>query len=271
MPRTIAIGLTHPGTVRNHDANAFYLIDTVITGEPVSDYISDPVSRGLHSELPLQFFALAAGIGGNGVGDQAACMVLENLCTVVQKTKPGYETDIAVFVNEFFQSANQALINKFGENPEIYAGTSLALLCLDGYNAWIYACGDCHCYRLHDDKLSRLTADAEYETTTPHRLTSYLGKLHSPLEPKRLVLENGDLFLLTTAGLTGQINEETLEKQLSAPETLTVKPQRLLRLALQQRTYENLAFVLVRVSDLAEDDEIKSTELERKPNFIRHR
>jgi len=271
MPRTIAIGLTHPGTVRNHDANAFYLIDTVITGEPVSAYISDPVSRGLHSESSLQFFALAAGIGGSGVGDKAACMVLENLGKAVQKIRPGNGTDIRVFVNEYFQSANQALIKKFGESPEIYAGTSLTLLCLDGYEAWIFACGDCHCYRLHAGKLSRLTADAEYEKTSPHRLTNYLGKLHSLPEPKRLALENGDLFLLATAGLTGQINAETLEKQLNAPETLTVKPQRLLRLALQQGTYENLAFVLVRVSDLAEDDEMKFAELERKPNFIRHR
>ncbi len=300
MPKTIAIGLTHPGTVRNHDANAFYIIDTVFTGEPVvtadrtesvkpvlskrpankggavqtravPGFLSDPVSRGLHCEQTLQFFALAAGIGGHGIGDVAACMVLETLNKKIEGIKSGSGFNIEDFAGDFINSANQSLVERFGEQSEVYAGASMVLLCFNDYDAWVVSCGNCSCYRLHSDKLSRLTAAAEYEKETPYRLANYLGKLTMQPEPQLVTFDTGDTFLLTTAGLTGQISDEVLARQLSAPETLNNKPQRLLQQALVQGTLENIAFVIIRVSELAAGDKAESFDQKRKPGFTRHR
>ncbi len=266
MPKTIALGLSHPGTVRNRNENAFFLVDTLVPGEP-----EGPAVHAVHADQPVQFYAVAAGIGGHGIGDAAARAALDALRSTSRKVCQPSCFDFFAFGRTYLQQADRAVRKVLRNRPGVYAGASLALLCLAGESAYVLSSGDCRCYCLRGGTLERLTDDDARSETPPHRLTSFLGQLGEdrPDQPRlrQYPLAAGDIFLLTTRGLTDLISDDRLEERLGAPGIFTAKPEHLLRQALARDARDNLSFVMLRVTEAVPADAEPTPE----PEHPRHR
>lgn len=266
MPKTIALGLTHPGTVRNHNENAFYLLDTLVPGESGA-----PAAHALHSGQTVQFFAVAAGIGGYGIGDAAAWAALTELQSASCKVQNLARFDFLAFGRTYLQAADRAVRKALRDRSGVFAGASLAMLCLAGTNAYVLACGDCRCYRLRNGELMLLTDDDARDAAPPHQLTSFLGRLAEDgtdqlQRLRQFRLETEDVFLLTSHGLTDRISDEVLQERLNAPEIFTAKPEHLLRHALANDARDNLGMVLLRIIDIA----VTEPEPAPRPTHPRH-
>lgn len=266
MPKTIALGVTHPGTVRNRNGNAFYLLDTLVPGAP-----DGTAAHALHAGHAVQFYAVASGIGGHGIGDASALAALDELQEAIRRIRHPDRFDFFEFGHDYLQQADRAVRKVLHDHTDVYAGASLTVLCLAGENAYVLSCGDCRCYRLRECELTLLTDDDDRAKAPPHRLASFLGRLgmDRPDKPRlrQFPLETEDIYLLTTPGLTSVISDEALEERLNAPEIFTAKPEHLMRQALALNARDNLSAVMLRIIDLASSE----TELTAEPRYPRHR
>lgn len=249
MPKTIALGLTHPGTVRNRNEDAFFLVDKVVPGLAAGQN-----GQSAHTESPVQFFAIADGMGGRGIGDVAAMTALAELDTACRQIRQSARFDFQTFTHHYLQRAGQAVVKALQSGSGLYAGTSLTLLCLTEETACVLSLGNCRCYRLRDGHLDQLTVDDLQTDVHPRRLSRYLGQLpeERPAEPAQLyqyALQKEDVFLLTTDGFTDQVGDDRIAAQLQAPVVFAAKPAELMRLALAGEARDNVTLLLLRVLD----------------------
>ena len=267
MPKTIAVGATHPGTVRSHNEDAFFLVDEVVLG-----LSADSQSRSIHTSIPIQFYAVADGMGGRGIGDAAAAAALAELEVARKQIRYPARFDFQLFAHDYLLRAGEAVFKTIAPSQGLYAGTALTLLCLTHDSAYVLSLGNCRCYRLRGGQLTRLTEDDVFTDTTPHRLSRYLGHQvdphqSEPAQVRRYSIQQEDLFLLATDGLTEPVSEATIMELLLAPGAFAFKPGALMNLALDQEARDNLTLILIRVLDLAEEE----TQSRPAASPVRHR
>jgi serine/threonine protein phosphatase PrpC len=184
MPKVIALGLTHPGTVRNRNEDAFYLIDKLVPG-----LADTKVSTVAHTAEQIQFYAIADGMGGCGVGDVAAFTALSELDTIRRQIKNPSRFEFSVFARDFTQRANLAVLKALQQYQSLNAGTALLILCLVEDSAFVLALGNCRCYRLREGILTCLTEDDVLPDVHPRRLSRFLGQSNAdhPVETQQLL------------------------------------------------------------------------------------
>jgi len=249
MPKTIAMGLTHAGTVRTRNEDAFFLLDKTVAGR--SDGVQ---SHAAHADGPVQFFAIADGMGGRGVGDAAALAVLNALDAASRQIRQPDRFEFQTFARDFLQRASQAVQNVIQNGRGLHAGASMTLLCLTDESATLLSLGNCRCYRLRDGQLTRLTEDDILPDSAPRRLSRYLGQppdeqpAGSP-QVIRFDLRQEDMLLLTTDGFTDAVDDHTIAAWMTAPAAFAGKPGQMLDRILAGEARDNVSFLLLRVLD----------------------
>jgi serine/threonine protein phosphatase PrpC len=267
MPKVIALGLTHPGTVRNRNEDAFYLLDKLVPGLP-----DTKATSVAHTVDQIQFYAIADGMGGHGVGDVAALAALSELDTIRRQIKNPSRFDFSAFARDYTQRANQAVQKALQQYQSLNAGTAILILCLVEDSAFVLALGNCRCYRLREGILTRLTEDDVLPDVQPRRLSRFLGQSSAdhPVETNQLLrfaLQQGDVFLLTTDGITDFVSDDEIADRLNAPETFAIKPEGLMNLVLTKEARDNLSLVLLRILDPIANEPV----FERQARPVRHR
>ncbi|MCS6781673.1 MAG: protein phosphatase 2C domain-containing protein [Gloeomargarita sp. SKYBB_i_bin120] len=238
--------LTHPGIVRQHNEDAYYV---------------DPAGR---------FFMVADGMGGYSGGERASQLAV-SLVALYLDTHWQSTASLAETIQQAILRANEHLLVEQAENPVIRdMGTTLVLLCCGaGNQAWYCHVGDSRLYRFRHNHLEQLTRDhtwvaqaVEAGGLSPlqarshpwrHLLTQCLGR--EDLEPvvvQSLTLEPGDCYLLCSDGLT----EEVLDWQIAATLRRRRSPewtvQALVDAACQHGGRDNITAVVVQVLEETE-------------------
>ena len=139
-------------------------------------------------------------------------------------------------------------------------GTTLSVLWLGENYAYIAHVGDSRIYRLREGSLTQITQDhslveelvraglitREQARTHPRRniITRALGT-HGENEPDLLVtdVQDGDVFLLCTDGLTGMVPDDEIERTLRDCG-IEAAADRLLALALDAGGRDNVTLIL---------------------------
>lgn len=251
MPKTIAMGLTHAGTVRTRNEDAFFLLDKTVAGR--SDAAQ---SHAAHAEGPIQFFAIADGMGGRGVGDAAAQAALNALDVARRQIRQPDRFEFQTFARDFLQKAAQAVQDVLQNSRGLHAGASMTLLCLTDESGYVLSLGNCRCYRMRDGRLSRLTEDDIMPDTSPRRLSRYLGQppgeqpAGSP-QVLRFDLCQEDQFLLTSDGFSDAVDETEIAAWMSTPSAFAGKPGQMMDRVLTGEARDNVTFLLLRVLDPA--------------------
>ena len=202
-------------------------------------------------------FAVADGMGGHLAGEVASRMAIE----AVQRMARENERPGIAALREAVACAHETILAHAQDHIECAGmGTTLSVLWLGENYAYIAHVGDSRIYRLREGSLTQITQDhslveelvraglitREQARTHPRRniITRALGT-HGENEPDLLVtdVQDGDVFLLCTDGLTGMVPDDEIERPLRDCG-IEAAADRLLALALDAGGRDNVTLIL---------------------------
>lgn len=220
----------------------------------------------------LGLWAVADGMGGHQCGEVASGLAVEHLA---QAVAAGSALDDAI------HAANRAILAEVQEQSGRRMGSTLVAVRFrdaDFELAWV---GDSRAYRISLEGIERLSHDhswvqamvdagqlsADEARHHPRRnlVTQCLGQEDQALEVGRVQgsLAPGELLLLCSDGLSGELEDEQIHQLCASATTLDALVEQLVGLANQQGGRDNIScIVLGRQLD-------DSTEVDARPrNFI---
>lgn len=220
----------------------------------------------------LGLWAVADGMGGHECGEVASALALDTLRQSVVAGS-GLESSI--------HAAHQAILAAVQEEGGRRMGSTVVAVRFvdaDYEVAWI---GDSRAYRISLDGIERLTRDHSWVQAMidagelslaearqhPRRniVTQCLGQGEQELEVGRVQgsLAPGELLLLCSDGLTGELTDEQIQDVCAGAATLDELVDELIGLANRQGGKDNISCIVLGRS-MAE-----STEIDARPrNFL---
>jgi serine/threonine protein phosphatase PrpC len=204
----------------------------------------------------LGLWAIADGMGGHEFGERASRLITARLGEL---PAPPDAPTLARSVQAALGRCHEEL-RRFAGPDRVCGSTVVALLAFDGHFAGLWV-GDSRLYRLRAGRLEQLSRDHSYvreliergelapeearRHPLRHQITRAVGvgdRLEVEIIQDRLAA--GDLFLLCSDGLTGELEDGELEATLraAAPEAAA---EHLLARALAGEARDNLTLILV--------------------------
>ena len=223
-------------------------------------------------------FLVADGMGGHAVGELAAKIAVDNIPHIYSKhTDEGPEAAI----RKAFLEANCSINNRGNQNREFRGmGTTAVTLILRPEGAWVANVGDSRVYRVRRGHIEQLSFDhswvwelARKYNKRPEEVSGVgANRITRSLGPDPLVqvdvdgphsVQPGDVFLLCTDGLSGQVNDREIGAVVSVlpPEEAC---EFLVHLANLQGGIDNVTVAVIRVGG---PEEGADSEANRRPRI----
>lgn len=213
-------------------------------------------------------YVVADGVGGNNSGEVASRTAVEQIadfvnlrdireCTTTEK--------IFGFLGDAISTANSA-IYEMGRDQSKYKGmaTTVVMAYLFRGEGYIANIGDSRAYVFREGKLSRITKDhtlvnelidkgviTEDEAESHQQknvITKALGA-EPTVAPDyyKLPLHSGDVLMLCTDGLYGEVGEEKILQVLEKGKSMNATCSELVDIALKSGGRDNITVVCVRI------------------------
>jgi protein phosphatase len=206
-------------------------------------------------------------MGGAAAGEVASSMaaneVLRRLCGRDPAAPPVEE------VAETIRAANEVIFSRGQQTPELNGmGTTLVGMVTEGPHILVFNVGDSRCYWLHNPhsgpgKLEQvsldhslvaeefrkgsMSAEEAQQSRFRHVITRALGTQSSILPDMfELEAELGDIFLLCSDGLSGELTDPLIESMLGVDLPLEELCLRLVSSANNAGGHDNITCMLVR-------------------------
>lgn len=215
---------------------------------------------------------LADGMGGYNAGEVASGMATTFIRTelsrwLAQAGRHANAKEIQRAMEICVDNANRAIFNAAHSNPQYSGmGTTLVMGVFQDARLMLGHIGDSRCYRLRDGELVQLTKDhsllqeqVDAGLITPEQaavsinrnlVTRAMGVEDAAiLEVNECRVENGDLYLLCSDGLSDMIGPTEIAELLNAHEPLTQKATRMIKVANHHGGRDNISVLLVRAGD----------------------
>ena len=256
------VALTHPGMKGKNNEDSFGVA---------------AFSNGPWGARPILLAILSDGVGGHNAGEVASALAVEQISRTVQDSDGSNPTEV---LRRAVQAASQAIRDQATRSAE-QAGMAATCACIwiSGDRLFTATIGDSRLYRVRNDKIQQISTDHTWVQEAlerglikpeqvnghpnQHVIRRYLG---SPVPPEvdfRLRLEPnqsderaranqgervlpGDLFLLTSDGLTDLVSDEEIRAAFaSAPGE--VAGRKLIDLANERGGHDNITIVAVQI------------------------
>lgn len=220
-------------------------------------YLDQP-ERGL--------WVVADGMGGHARGDLASRMVVDALHDIPPDALVKRVTD----ARDRLQAVNQQLRTEAAmRNVPIIGSTVVVLLACERHCAYLWA-GDSRIYLCRGANLRRLTrdhsqveelksmgnrvAEAIISHAARNLITRAIGAADTlDLEEETMEINDGDMFLLCSDGLSNEVSEEEMRNAL-VPGNCRHASETLLDMALMRGGHDNISIVVARADDLGSSD-----------------
>ena len=213
-------------------------------------------------------FVVCDGMGGHVGGAEASAIAIKSIVNFFAQEKHAV---IHQALAEALISANKQILSVAATRPDLKGmGTTACVLLLHDDKAWFAHIGDSRIY-LYCNKqrqLHRLTKDHSVVQTLvdqgiiseeererhpdKSKILRTLG-IHKEILPEicsmPVLPAKGDIFLICSDGLTGMVNEETLQHVLKQKISLQEKGNNMLSLAKQAGGTDNITIQLIQVSN----------------------
>jgi protein phosphatase len=225
-------------------------------------------------EHDLQLFVVADGVGGHSAGEVASRLAVEALVGFVRRSSEdnditwpyGIDPELSVDGNRLRTAINLANRRVFraAESRDDYTGmgTTLVGAIVAGSRLSVGSVGDSRLYLLSAGRLSQLTTDDTWAATVlgsngadpqvarhpmRHVLTNVLGtREQAVVHMLERELTGGDVLLLCSDGLHGVADNAVLEQVLREEPSPRAAAARLVQLALDRGTRDNVTALVVR-------------------------
>lgn len=215
-----------------------------------------------------QFYMVADGVGGNNAGEEASSLAVSSIAeyikanplTVVEK-----DEDVCKYINDCVEMANQKVI-KHAKEERNNAGmaTTLVVCHIRDGKAFFANAGDSRAYIFRNGKLCQITEDHSYvnkllkggiiseEEAKNHSQKNMITKA---LGAENVVngdlyhaeLEIGDIIVLCTDGLYGELSTEEMEEILDTNENMLVLTEKLIKKANDKGGKDNITVVCLKI------------------------
>jgi protein phosphatase len=200
-----------------------------------------------------RLFVLADGMGGEAGGEVASRLAVDVIAKAYFEN-PSEEP--ATALQRSVTVANQAIHAQAAASEELRGmGTTCTALILCGSRAWVAHVGDSRAYRIRDGHVEQLTSDhslAHRGAAYAHILTRALG-----VQPEVDVdvihvpgARPGDVFLLCSDGLWGQVGEADLAATLREHLDLQIASQRMVDMANMRGGPDNISVIVARIESV---------------------
>ena len=207
-------------------------------------------------------YVVCDGMGGAAAGEIASSMAVGEVLRLLSGR--GKAVPLEEAIKEAVRAANEAIHSRAEVDFQLNGmGTTLAGLVTEGRRVLVFNVGDSRCYRLREGRLEQISLDhslveeqvrmgritPEEALRSPLRnvITRALGTQPS-VEPDifELKAEAGDIFLLCSDGLTGEVPDPQIESLLAADQPLEEKCTNLVAAANRAGGHDNITCLLVR-------------------------
>jgi protein phosphatase len=207
---------------------------------------------------------VADGMGGHRAGDVASTMAIQQLQEYWEKSAQVSTPDAAEkWMMAQVDQINQTLYDHSSRHDECKGmGTTLvAAICTDTF-CTIGHIGDSRCYILNESGFSQLTEDhslvnelvrngqiskedAEHHPRKNILLRALGTSEQVAVDVKSIEVEQGDLLLLCSDGLSNKVQDETLKDILRTDSALNEKGKQLIHLANESGGEDNITVIIV--------------------------
>jgi protein phosphatase len=207
-------------------------------------------------------YVVCDGMGGAAAGEIASSLAVGDVLRLLEERDGA--TPLENAVEEAIRAANEAIYSRAEADFKLNGmGTTLAGLVTEGQRVLVFNVGDSRSYRLRKRKLEQISQDHSLveEQVRMGRIT-HEEALHSPLrnvitralgtqpsvEPDLFDLkaEAGDIFLLCSDGLTGEVPDAQIESLLTADLPLDKICANLVDAANHAGGHDNITCLLVK-------------------------
>ena len=261
--RVSVFGKTDLGRSRDHNEDAFLVSDLSTKRASLLPEVRE------HEVGPRgSFFMVADGMGGAAAGEVASAMATEMIHQHMLNAW-GADSDtsaqrFAFRMKEAVEVANSRINGYTREHPEVRGmGTTVTAAGIFGADLYLCQIGDSRGYMVRDGKASQITKDqslmqrlvdagelTEAEAETSERRNIILQALGP--EPRVKVdlthqpLRRGDLLVLCSDGLSGQVKREEFAELAAKHPDLTALCGALIDLANERGGPDNITAIAVR-------------------------
>jgi PPM family protein phosphatase len=198
-------------------------------------------------------FVLADGMGGAAGGEVASWTAVE---TVLRTYFEEPFVDPTEALKRSLQLANEIIHSGARERPELSGmGTTCSVLALRQGQAFIAHVGDTRIYLIRESELTRLTNDhsmTRHGAAFAHILTRALGtepSLQLDLLVSPLPVRDGDIFLLCSDGLWGQLGDRELLDIVGSGRDLAGACREMIDRANARGGSDNITVQLIRIDE----------------------
>lgn len=213
-------------------------------------------------------YIVADGVGGNNSGEVASRTAVENIAGFVNENDiraNQMPEEIFSFMTDALACANTAIYS-MGTEQSRYRGMATTVVMAYIYHgeAYIANLGDSRAYIFRNDEIRRITKDHTYvnELIDKGVITEDEAEVHKQknvitralgaeprIEPDfyKLPLHTGDVLLLCTDGLYGEVGDAKMAQILAAGKNMNDTCADLVDAALRSGGRDNITVVCVRV------------------------
>lgn len=194
-----------------------------------------------------RFFAVADGIGGSPCGDVASRTAIDAALASL-----GNERSPEAIVKKAFEAA-QKKMRTLHVGPCRGMGATLTALAFDDtlHEVVIGHSGDSRAYVFRNRALTQLTDDEVI--TSPRGRTLLMGAIttseQTPMRIYKFNPEIGDMFVLCTDGVTGELSDDRIAQILCATNARDTGAKKLVSDAVDAGGRDNATAITIRVSE----------------------
>lgn len=183
----------------------------------------------------LDFFIVADGMGGHSKGELASKLAAKLFIKYIKEADiASYDSYIKLLEEAIFY-ANEEIYKLSLEDGNIRMGTTVVCLCIDYKNNTYYLShlGDSRAYIYRNETLSQLTRDhslvndlLDSGSLTEDEAANFINKSAITravgteekvvADSKSLPMEDGDIILMVTDGLTNELTDEKIRQIVKA-------------------------------------------------------
>jgi len=209
-------------------------------------------------------YLVCDGMGGAAAGEVASSMAAAEVLRLLSSRAESGAAPLEDRIKQAIRAANEAIYSRSQGDFHLNGmGTTLVGLVTEGRRVLVFNVGDSRCYRLRKLHLEQISLDHSLveEQVRMGRMT-HAEALRSPMrniitralgtqptvEPDlfELEAEAGDIFLLCSDGLTGEIADSLIESMLGADLPLDQLCASLVDAANEAGGHDNITCLLVR-------------------------
>ncbi|WP_229069836.1 PP2C family serine/threonine-protein phosphatase [Actinoplanes sp. DH11] len=205
---------------------------------------------------------VADGMGGMAAGDLASRLAIEAMVSLDTPIATDHQMDA---LHKALEVANGRIAEMVVSDPALQGmGTTLTAVLFNGERAAMAHVGDSRAYLLRDGRLNQLTKDDTYvqmlidqgllkpEEAAGHPRRAVVTRVlqGEPVTPAYVIVEPqaGDRWLLCSDGLTGVVNDATLEQEMCTVADPKSCSERLVDLALRGGGPDNVTVIVADVT-----------------------